>query len=76
MLMLVINHNEKAKKLFDSIVPNNPNCDELLPFINDAFSISIWNDLKKNTDLYKLSWKTTISFEVDSFANHIFSNEN
>lgn len=76
MLMLVINHNEKAKKFFDSIVPNNPNCDELLPFINDAFSISIWNDLKKNTDLYKLSWKTTISFEVDSFANHIFSNEN
>lgn len=45
------------KETFKEIKPNNPNCDELLKILGSKFDVDKWNELKKETKLFKLTWK-------------------
>lgn len=49
--------DDQVKKAFQSINPNNPDCDELLKILGLKYDEIIWNKLKRKTKLFKLTWK-------------------
>ncbi len=46
-----------VKEAFDLIEPNNPECDELLKILGNKYEEKVWNRMKKETALFKLTWK-------------------
>lgn len=70
MIVLAQKHNKKIKKMFEGIPANNPNCDELYKLLNTPFDETKWNDIKKDTGLFKLSWKN--NYEVESSKKKTF----
>lgn len=66
------------QEAFESIAPNNPNCDELLNVLGNEFNENVWNDLKKNTDLFKLTWKANFPEQIhdkDTFYGRLISDK-
>lgn len=59
LIIHAINHNEIVKQKFAEIEPNNPECDELLKLLNEIYDKEKYELLKKQTDLFKLSWKSS-----------------
>ena len=57
IIVYCINNNELVMKRFNEIQPNNPQCDELLKLLNSVYDKKVFEELIKNTDLFKLSWK-------------------
>lgn len=57
MIRLVLNNYPEIKSLFDNIPSNNPQCDELCKILNDKFDQEKYNELIKDTHLFKLTWK-------------------
>lgn len=57
MIELAKQNNNKIAKEFDKIEPNNKNCDELFKNLNKTYDSDMWDKLKENTSLFKLSWK-------------------
>lgn len=53
------------KEAFQMVKPNNQNCDELLKILGLQFNSDKWNGLKKETILFKLTWKTEFPEIVD-----------
>ena len=64
IIVYVINHNEDVKQKFEEIKPNNPKCDELLKILDREYNEGIFEDLKKETDLFKLSWKCSTNKKI------------
>lgn len=64
-VVLAQRHNAKIASLFSQIAPNNNNCDELFKVLGDPYDEKIWANLKKDTSLFKLTWKQTFPKEVD-----------
>lgn len=64
MFVLAQRYDEGIKKAFESIVPNNSNCDDLLKNLRKEYSEVGWNQLKKDTGLFKLSWKQSFPLNV------------
>lgn len=58
--------DEEIRKAFQSIEPNNPECDELLKVLGSKYDETIWNELKKDTILFKLTWKAEYPESVNS----------
>lgn len=58
-------HNEYVKKLFQEITPNNPECDELYIVLGKIYDEKLWNSMKKNTRLFKLSWKASFPLKIN-----------
>lgn len=56
--------NDIVKEAFDLIEPNNPECDELLKILGNEYNESIWQQLKKETSLFKLTWKANFPKEI------------
>lgn len=57
---LIVLAQEKCvyiKEAFNKIPNNNSNCDELYKILKEPYNEEKWNKLKKNTFLFKLSWK-------------------
>lgn len=52
-------HCRWIKKAFETIQPNNPLCDELYKVLGEPYDEKKWKELKKNTSLFKLTWKQT-----------------
>ncbi len=78
MTALVLNNNKLAKKEFLSIMPNNPMCDELEKILNTPYDEKMWKKLKENTRLFKLTWKTSFSTDVEgkeTFYGKLMSDE-
>lgn len=65
LIVLVQKHNAKIAEMFMHIEPNNPECDELYKIMSEKFDEKKWNTLKKNTSLFKLSWKYQYPREKD-----------
>lgn len=57
MIVLAQKYDKRIAKIFADIKPNNPACDELYKVMGEQFDESKWSDLKKDTYLFKLSWK-------------------
>ena len=57
MIVMAQKYDSRIKAVFDSIVPNNPNCDELFKSVGCEFSDEVWETLRRDTYLFKLSWK-------------------
>lgn len=57
MIALVIKNYPYAKKMFGLIPNNNDNCDELFKIMNNIYEEEKWNEIKKDTSLFKLTWK-------------------
>lgn len=58
IIKLILNHYAEIKSVFDDIPSNNPLCDELCKVLNDKFDQTIYDSLIKDTNLFKLTWKT------------------
>lgn len=57
MIVLAQRKIEKIRKEFKNILPNNPECDELFKILNEEYDAKKWERLKKETRLFKLTWK-------------------
>lgn len=66
MIVLAQKHNKKIKKAFEEVPSNNPNCDELYKVLNTAFNQNKWEFIKKDTCMFKLSWKNNFKVETTS----------
>lgn len=74
MIALAQRHDEKIAEEFSQIVPNNPMCDELYKVLGEPFSQEKWNELTKDTALFKLTWKQKFSKQIkkdDTFFGFI-----
>lgn len=57
LIVLAQRKDKRIKELFEAIIPNNPRCDDLFIALPKRYSQKHWNALKKDTALFKLSWK-------------------
>lgn len=57
MIVLAQKMNEEIAQAFNAIPNNNPLCDELFKKLDCVYEKSLWNELKSNTLLFKLTWK-------------------
>lgn len=57
LIVLAQRKDERIKKLFEAIIPNNQRCDDLFVALPKSYNKQYWNSLKENTALFKLSWK-------------------
>ena len=57
--------NKVVADAFEAIAPNNPECDELLKVLGKAYDEQVWDELKKETQLFKLTWKANFPRKVD-----------
>lgn len=63
MVVLAQRHDHKIKKAFEKIQPNNPSCDELFKVLGQPFDPIIWDKLRSETALFKLTWKQSFPLE-------------
>ncbi|MBP5448201.1 MAG: hypothetical protein J6X95_08970, partial [Treponema sp.] len=65
-----------CKEMLDSIPINNPNVSYLQDELSNTFETDKWNSLKKDTDFFKLNWKSKITNEDENtFYNKIVCKE-
>lgn len=57
LIVLAQRHNNKIARMFENITPNNPCCDELFKILGEPYDENVWQKLKKDTVLFKLTWK-------------------
>lgn len=57
IIVLIQRHNKEIAKAFAEIEPNNRSCDELYKVLAKEYDDPIWNAMKKDTALFKLTWK-------------------
>lgn len=65
LIVKAIQDYREIAKAFSEIPPNNPNCDELLKVLSKQYDVQKWNELIKDTNLFKLTWKKSFEKEVD-----------
>ncbi len=70
IINIVLDSNNKFKKLFDDIPNNNKNCDELFKILGVCYDENLWNSIKQDTFLFKLSWKHR--FDIEKNGNKTF----
>ena len=65
MIALAQRHDTRIAKSFQEIIPNNPCCDELYKILGEPYDENIWQELKKDTALFKLTWKQEFPLKKD-----------
>lgn len=65
MIVLAQKHDSRIAEIFKKIKPNNPECDELYKIMAEPFDQGKWDAMKKDTALFKLSWKYEYPIEKD-----------
>ena len=65
VIVLAQKHYSQIAKAFDAITPNNPRCDDLFKVLGEPYDENIWTDLKKDTSLFKLTWKQMFPKVID-----------
>lgn len=65
MIVLAQRHDKQIAEAFKEIIPNNPCCDELFKILGEPYDDSIWQELKKDTALFKLTWKQEFPLKKD-----------
>lgn len=67
MIALAQRHDMKIAKSFEEIIPNNPCCDELYKVLGEPYNELLWQELKKDTALFKLTWKQEFPLKKDGY---------
>ena len=75
MFVLAQQIDERIKNEFEKIIPNNPNCDELIKVINKKYNEEEWDILKENTRLFKLSWKFKFKEDKQTYIKFLMENK-
>ncbi len=57
LILLAMRADRKTREYFDAIPSNNPRCDDLLNSFDEPYDDGKWTALKKDTGLFKLTWK-------------------
>ena len=57
LIVLAQKKDSRIAEVFRTIEPNNPDCDELVKILGEPFDEAKWNTIKKDTYLFKLTWK-------------------
>lgn len=57
LIVLIQRHNSDIANAFKNIPCNNPSCDELFKLLGQKYEACKWEQLKKETVLFKLTWK-------------------
>lgn len=68
----------EMNNLFELIPPNNPDNDELLKLMPQIFDEKMWERLKSDTRLFKLTWKSSYPMTVNgqpTFYGKLMSGE-
>lgn len=65
MIVLGQQNDSRISEAFKRIVPNNPCCDELYKILGEPFDENVWKELKKDTALFKLTWKQDFPLKKD-----------
>lgn len=65
MIVLAQRWDSQIAEAFKEIPPNNPCCDELYKILGEPYDEDIWKKLKKDTALFKLTWKQQFPLEKD-----------
>ena len=65
LIVLAQKKDKSTKEVMENVVPNNPACDELLKVLDKPFDECLWEQMKKETFLFKLTWKKEFPESVD-----------
>lgn len=57
LIVLAQRHCAEASCALEAVVPNNPLCDDLIKVLGEPFDAGEWERLKRDTQLFKLTWK-------------------
>ena len=57
LIVLAQRHCAEASSALEAVVPNNPQCDDLIKVLGEPFDAGEWERLKRDTQLFKLTWK-------------------
>lgn len=63
LFVLSQQNSKRIMRAFQQVEPNNPLCDDLCILLNQPYDHQEWIKLKKNTFLFKLTWKQAFSQE-------------
>jgi hypothetical protein len=78
MIVLAQRKDSRIANAFKDIIPNNPCCDDLYKVLGEPFDKEVWERLKKDTALFKLTWKQEFPYEKDgkeTFYAKLINNE-
>ena len=64
LIVLTQRYDSAIAEAFASIEPNNPRCDDLQPRLGEVYSQDEWQELCRDTCLFKLTWKENFPREV------------
>lgn len=67
LIVLAQRYNKRIAKIFEDIIPNNPCCDELYKILGEPYDEKKWTKLKKDTVLFKLTWKQEFPKKKDGY---------
>lgn len=70
LIVLAQRKDKRIKEVFDAIIPNNQRCDDLFVALPEIYNEEYWNALKKDTALFKLTWK--IEYPKEIHGNETF----
>lgn len=65
LIVLVQKNDNRIAEIFNKILPNNPNCDELFKVLDKPYDAKKWKQIRENTYLYKLTWKQNYSKKIN-----------
>lgn len=64
LIVLAQRYCAEASNALEAVVPNNPQCDDLIKVLGDPFDAVEWERLKRDTQLFKLTWKQEYPIKV------------
>ena len=71
LIVLARKQNSCVDQAFAKIPTNNKNCDELLKVLGIVYNSEDWENLKENTTLFKLTWKTDFQKVIDGKSTYL-----
>ena len=73
MIDIVIQSYPFIKDKFEKIESNNKNCDELYKILGQEYNDVVWSNIKKDTCLFKLTWKSKFPLKSKNNKETFFS---
>ena len=65
IVLLQLLDPEHVGRAFAAVEPSNPRMADLLIHLNDQYDAKLWEEIKADTSIFKLSWKVPVAREVD-----------
>lgn len=71
LIVMAQRHCPEVAAAFSAIEPNNPMCDDLIKVLGEPFDAAEWERLKRDTQLFKLTWKQEFPLKVAGHKTHL-----